>query len=173
MQLGLWLTGKRLMSTGIPLRPCYTNMLSSTVRRLPKPSASAPRATFHMTWSSAALLFRVSLGLVPPCLDQCTCMFVDPRALGRPICVLLLPPIPTAITSFLAKIHASYPLDLKLIVRGAPAYVQSTQLFIPGQVALITSSLERHDSDPSYHTAMPRRSDAHTSRPTCHAGCFR
>ena len=83
------------------------------------------------------------VGVVPPCLEQCVCLFIDPRALGRPVCLVPFPPVPTTITALLSRIQASYPDHLQLIVKGAPCFVRKTQLFTPGHAAVINLSLER------------------------------
>ena len=82
------------------------------------------------------------VGVVPRSLDACSCVFVDPRELGKPVCVLMLPPVPTTIASILQRIQAPHPAGCRLIVQGAPSFVQSTQMFIPGQATLISFQVE-------------------------------
>ena len=111
------------------------------------------------------LAFRVRnvasiIGVLPSHADYCPYIFVDPRALGRPVSVLLLPPIPTTIASILRLLQISCPGRLKLIVRGAPSFVEDTQTFVPRSAALITLSVDLHAGCEEGHHASPRSSDA-------------
>ena len=104
---------------------------------------------------------RELIGFLPRCLESCVYLFVDPRALGRPVCVLLVPPIPMTIPSLLARLHATYPAHLRLRVVGAPDLVQSTQMFIPGNAALITFALEHPDAEDSLNMSLAAPTPSH------------
>ena len=139
--------------------------LDTTSRQLQEYVAeecSLPEQSFHVRIPCVQpcdLTFRgvqvtSLMGVIPACLEQCTYMFVDPRALGKPVCVLLLPPAPMTITSLLHTLHAAYPVDKKLVVRGAPFLVQATQLFVPGGAALITFEVESLPAEQDHTVVM-------------------
>ena len=131
------------------------------------------------------------VGVLPSHADHCPYVFVDPRALGKPICVLILPPVPTPIHSLLRILQISCPSWLRVVVRGAPLYVPERDTFVPRAAALITLTVESlteshhlqtHGSDAAQMvpplplvrcegSAEAVRSVCLTHDPACQTGC--
>ena len=98
------------------------------------------------------------VGVVSKSLDQCVCLFVDPRALGKPVQTVMLPSQPITIRSLLHLIGASFPSGHELVVKGAPFLCHSTQEFVPGHAAMVIFDVEFSGSE--YEDAAEHRNAA-------------
>ena len=109
-----------------------------------------------------------ALGILPSCLHACRAAFVDPRALGRPVALLALPPVPFTISGVLNLISAHRPAHLSFSVRGAPRIEDQAEAFLPQDGMLISLYVDPYMQPPTVEDSRLRtgRSSGPTLGPT-------
>ena len=86
------------------------------------------------------------LGILPCSLQNACGVFVDPRAIGHPVALVVLPPIPYTLTGVLHLLQIPRPRHLRFALYGAPRTGGHCEGFIPKQAALIVLAPDPADA---------------------------